>query len=113
MKKSEAQKIFEDARQSIMDGLRRFVSENGGHVRLKNGCTKCTIADDDDAEGPRTTWFISLEKDEGSCVKAKGKSVDGYPDQLIFGEEVEFELWELTADELFEIIEALPGDAVE
>lgn len=109
MKKSELQKIFQDARKSIIDGLRLFVSQSKGRTRLEG----CSTADIDDSGNIITTEFLSLEgktdpETKETYVIIRCRSSVGYHEDNAVWTGFLLEPWEITADELYKIIEALP-----
>jgi len=110
MKKSDLQKIFLDARQSVIDGLRLFVSQSKDKIRLE-GCSTADI--DDDSGNIITTEFLSLEgktdpETKETHVKIRCRSSMGYHEDNAVWTGFLMEPWELTADELYKIIDALP-----
>ena len=113
MKKSELRKLFQDARKSIIDGLRLFVSQSKGRIKLEG----CSTVDADNIDNIGniiiTTEFLSLEGETDpetgeTYVKINCRSSMGYHKDDAVWTGFSMEPWELTEDELYKIIEALP-----
>ena len=110
MTKKEVEKVWDEARKHVMDKLTEFVFQSKDGIKLRKGCSVVNTNDD----GSQTTiefWSLKrkLDPETGKYyVEVRGRSSDGYHDLNAQRTRLELELWELTMDEMYEIIKSLP-----
>jgi hypothetical protein len=113
MIESEVMKEFEDARDSVIGCLSRYIKEasDAGEKKIMiSPQAEITRVECDDA-GPVTTRYIYLywsDDPDHPQGMVRTKWAEGYSSDGPEGGEEDLELWELSMDELYEIIRHLP-----
>lgn len=113
MRKSEVMKKFEDARDSVIGCLNHYIKEasDAGEKKIMiSPQAEITRVECDDA-GPVTIRYMYLywsDNPDSPQGMVRTKWAEGYSADGPEGGEEDLEFWQLSMDELFEIIRHLP-----